>query len=400
MAAASAPAPNTADPTLERRLRNRRASQQFAWVIVGIVSLMAFSAIAGFLLISADQSALNAARRGNRELRGFRAGTRPGRKRRARLSADRPAGLSGALPGRVGELDRSSANVVPQLDAMPAPAGSGLEAGSASVTLLRLRDVWSRVVALAGGHDQRAAQELLLAQHGKELMDRIAAYAGGYLALRDARASATEQQITTEENCDPAAEFGGGRLRHRSADLCLRQFDTRCMAPRTGDQDHGQARRTGGAAVRHGRDAAERHRPGGRKRGAARHRHRGCSPAFQAHSMCSTTRATGSIFRPPGPVMARAWAGDGRPSDAGRLLGTEARQAASQRGGGRRAALRACATGRGQPRTADGCAWRILRAAGAQYPGRGRGGAADRHTTDRHCAGRCDVARLVQHYVA
>ena len=190
-----------ADPSLRTRLENRRASQRFAFLIVGLVSLMALSALAGFLLTSRDQAELNDMRHMNRSLRDFQ-----------QALVDAETGVRGfVLTGQPEYLEPYSSGLhtirfaAPELMAevdrfaTSLPVSHG-DAAPMSHTLETVRGVWSSAIALAGGHDLQAAQDLLVAQHGKALMDSLRADIGGFLAMRDVRAQATERHITAEEN--------------------------------------------------------------------------------------------------------------------------------------------------------------------------------------------------------
>ena len=180
-----------------------RAAYPYAWIgIVGVVSLMALSAIVGFLATSEDQARLNQARLMNRELRLMLVSL-----------VDAETGVRGfVLTGKVEYLEpyewgtRALQTLPPALtdevDAFAAsqPAGLNGEQMPFSQNITALRTVWADAIRQAESHDLASASATLESRHGKKLMDGLRADIGGFIATRDQAALKAENAIDREEN--------------------------------------------------------------------------------------------------------------------------------------------------------------------------------------------------------
>jgi diguanylate cyclase (GGDEF)-like protein len=171
-----------------------------AWIIVTLVALTSLVALTGFMLTNMDQTQLNQTRLANLDMRLAHTAL-----------VDAETGIRGyVLTGKPDYLEPYASGIhtidtlPPELLAQVDAYGSTLAAAAGDATpvthlLAQLRAVWSTAIAQMNAHQSANAATTLESMHGKALMDSWRAYVGGFMAMRDAKAAATEARIEVEQ---------------------------------------------------------------------------------------------------------------------------------------------------------------------------------------------------------
>lgn len=168
-----------------KRLTNPRAIRPLACIVVGLVGVMALTAVTGFALTSTRQAKLHEAMLVNRQLRNLEI---------ALINAEtgvRGYVITGKIeylePYRAGleALDELSPGLLPEVDAYAGPDAGARDGSTATRTLVTLRQAWQAAVTQAEARALPEAQASLEAMHTKALMDAMRRRIGGLLAQRD-----------------------------------------------------------------------------------------------------------------------------------------------------------------------------------------------------------------------